>query len=266
MKIQILSDLHNEFLTDGLALSRSSFINRVWQGSIPKTDADLIILAGDIDLGSKGVEWAIEESGKVDVPIIYVAGNHEYYNQEYYSTLKKMRDTTSGTKVSFLENEEITIEDVRILGCTLWTDYNVVPQLDASQVMNECAYALNDHRVIRIGDGVYFTPEDARKIHSESVRWLRTKLNEKTEARVTVVVTHHGPSVLCQHKNYPVTAISGAFHSNLNELISKPDCWVYGHTHSNLDVMVDNCRLVSNQPGYPSEDVFDFNASKVIEI
>ena len=267
MKIQILSYTHNEFLT-GLAKTAINHKARgnEWTGQTPETDADLIILAGDIDVGIKGVEWAIEESNILNVPIIYVAGNHEYYGSEYYSTLKKMRDTASGTNVHFLENKEILFEDIRILGCTLWTDYNVVPHLDAPQVMNECAYALNDHSVIRIGDDGYFTPEHASKIHSESVKWLRSKLNEKTEARATVVVTHHGPSSLCQHINYPVTAISAAFHSNLNELVSKANCWVYGHTHSNLDVMVGNCRLVSNQPGYPSEDIFDFNANKVIEI
>lgn len=266
MKIQILSDLHNEFLTDGQAPSRGSFNYKVWEGCIPKTDADLIILAGDIDLGCKGVEWAIEESDRINVPFIYVSGNHEYYDREYYATLKQMRDTCRDTNVHFLENDEIKIGEVRVLGATLWTDYNVVPNLDAHQVMDECAYALNDHSVIRIGDEDFFTPEHARKIHSESVEWLSSKLNEKTDARSTLVVTHHGPSILCQHINYPVSAISGAFHSNLNELISKADCWVYGHTHSNLDVMVGNCRLVSNQPGYPSEDVFDFNAIKVVEI
>jgi len=97
------------------------------------------------------------------------------------------------------------------------------------------------------------------------VKWLEGKLNDEAKMK-TLVITHHGPSILCQHKKYPVSAISGAFHSDLNELVSKADCWAYGHTHSNLDVMVGNCRLVSNQPGYPSEDVLDFNAIKVIEI
>lgn len=267
MKIQILSDVHNEFLGGGLAQSRGDFNSKVWEGVIPKTDADLIVLAGDINIGIKGVEWAINESKQLNLPIIYVSGNHEYYNQEYYSTLKQMRDICRDTNVHFLENDEIQIEDVRILGCTLWTDYNVVPNLYADEVMSECAYALNDHRVIRVdgGDG-YFSPSLAKKIHTESVEWMSNKLTEKTDARMTLVVTHHGPSILCQHKSYPISAISGAFHSDLNELVSKVDCWIYGHTHSNLDAMVNGCHLISNQPGYPSEDVADFDSMKVIEI
>ena len=42
MKIRVLSDLHLEFQ----------------QWSPPKADADVIVLAGDIDVGIYGVEWA----------------------------------------------------------------------------------------------------------------------------------------------------------------------------------------------------------------
>ena len=266
MKIQILSDLHNEFLRSaGLAESRGDFNPNVWEGYIPKTDADLIVLAGDIDIGCKGVKWAIQESNHLNVPMIYVAGNHEYYNREYYSTLKQMRDTSKGTNVHFLERNEIIIENIRILGATLWTDYNVVPGQDVRQVMNECEYALNDHRVIRMAGQGYFSTLNARKINHESAKWLEGKLNDDTKMK-TLVVTHHGPSILCQHKKYPVSAISGAFHSDLDELVSKADCWIYGHTHSNLDTMVNGCRLISNQPGYPSEDVDGFDSSKVVEL
>lgn len=266
MKIHILSDVHNEFLSDVVIQPHGSVDDNTWKSFIPKTDADLIVLAGDINIGVKGVEWAINESKRLNLPIIYVSGNHEYYNQEYYSTLKQMRDTCQGTNVYFLENDEVQIEDVRILGCTLWTDYDVIPKVEPYQSMNECEYALNDHRVIRIEGAGYFSPALAKKTHTESVEWISNKLTEKTDARVTLVVTHHGPSILCQHKSYPVSAISGAFYSDLNELVSKADCWVYGHTHSNLDVMIGNCRLVTNQPGYPSENVVDFDSMKVIEI
>lgn len=93
----------------------------------------------------------------------------------------------------------------------------------------------------------------------------QSKLNDDTKMK-TLVVTHHGPSILCQNKKYPLSAISGAFHSDLDERVSKADCWVYGHTHSNLDTSVKGCRLISNQPGYPSEDVDGFDSSKIVEL
>jgi predicted phosphodiesterase len=61
MRVHILSDLHLEF------------------GStpIPRTDADVVVLAGDIHLGREGRKWI--RSQFTDKPVIYVLGNHEFY-------------------------------------------------------------------------------------------------------------------------------------------------------------------------------------------
>ncbi|VAW70408.1 hypothetical protein MNBD_GAMMA10-2202, partial [hydrothermal vent metagenome] len=44
------------------------------------------------------------------------------------------------------------------------------------------------------------------------------------------------------------------------------DVWVYGHTHSNLDLTVKNTRIISNQAGYPSEGVKCFDSSFCISL
>ena len=80
MKIQLLSDLHNEFLRSG-----KQHADKKWQGFIPDSDADIIILAGDIDTGTQGLEWAIAESERLAKDIIYVAGNHEFYGHWAYA-------------------------------------------------------------------------------------------------------------------------------------------------------------------------------------
>jgi len=46
----------------------------------PPADADAIVLAGDISTGTRGVSWAREWAA--DRPVLYVAGNHEFYGQE----------------------------------------------------------------------------------------------------------------------------------------------------------------------------------------
>jgi len=82
-------------------------------------------------------------------------------------------------------------------------------------------------------------------------------------------VTHHGPSILCKHKYYGHSELSGAFYSDLPNMIEKADLWVYGHTHSNLDIMIKNTRLISNQRGYPHEintALDNFNEDLVVEI
>ena len=57
MKLQIYSDLHLGFARFDPAPS----------------EADVVILAGDIDIKSRGVKWASEV---FQCPVIYVCGNH----------------------------------------------------------------------------------------------------------------------------------------------------------------------------------------------
>ncbi|OPG94626.1 phosphoesterase, partial [Chryseobacterium mucoviscidosis] len=58
MKIQIISNLHQEF-----GMSELSFDH-----------ADVVVLAGDVNLGTKGIEWI--KTKIPDKPVIYVLGNH----------------------------------------------------------------------------------------------------------------------------------------------------------------------------------------------
>lgn len=69
MKIQLYSDLHIEF---------------IGHYTIPKLDSDLIVLAGDIDVGMNGIEWAEELTKIHNKPVVYLAGNHEYYKHDYF--------------------------------------------------------------------------------------------------------------------------------------------------------------------------------------
>src|SRR5690349_12814481 len=113
MRLLVLSDLHLE----------------LWREHAPRIDpagskADLVVLAGDIDRGGRAVTWAAKTFPAL--PILYVHGNHEAYG----STLKSaQRDTRQACmehlNVHFLQCDEYVIEDVRFLGCTLWTDFNL---------------------------------------------------------------------------------------------------------------------------------------------
>jgi len=64
MRVHIVSDLHREFGYNDINLKL----------------ADVLVLAGDTDLGVKGISWL--KSLSLDIPIIYVLGNHEYYKIE----------------------------------------------------------------------------------------------------------------------------------------------------------------------------------------
>jgi predicted phosphodiesterase len=242
MKVQLLSDLHNEFYRPDAP------------PKIEQTGADLIVLAGDIDVGLDGLVWANKEAERLGKRILYVAGNHEFYHHDI--TLRnEMRAFAAGSgRLHFLENDELILGDVRFLGCTLWTDYRAAG--DPVLSMMEVQQHLSDHHVVRNGERL-FLPEDALAFHAESRAWLEGKLKDSFAGK-TVVVTHHGPHLLCRHPSFPLNAIATAFLSDLNDLVEMADVWCFGHTHANLDAEVGKCRLVSNQRGYPMEGVKGF--------
>lgn len=250
MKIHLLSDLHIEIC---------GFY------SIEDTGADVIVLAGDIHTDINGISWAIEEAKRLKTPIIYVAGNHEYYNHEYYSTLQNMRsEAFSSDLVHFLENDEIVIDGVRFLGTTLWTDYQVSDETQ-ELCMQMCNHLINDHRLIRMKDELFST-KHALKLHQESLKWLYKQIVTPHSGQ-TVVITHHGPSKHSAHPDYGLNILSGAFISELDNLVKEADLWLYGHTHSSIDTKIGYCRLASNQRGYPREQIpGGFDTTKIIEI
>ena len=143
MKIQILSDLHNEFLRNNQSTS-----SHHWNGVIPITDADIIILAGDIDTGKYGAECAIQESVRLSKPIVYVLGNHEFYRNEYNTLRKEISQLCNDTDVHFLDCGVFIYGDIRIIGATLWTDYAINTNVQKEQAMYIVEKNLADHRLI----------------------------------------------------------------------------------------------------------------------
>lgn len=239
MKIQLASDLHLEFLQPK------------WPGEriiTPHPDADVLVLAGDIANGTQVARlfstWP--------VPVLYVAGNHEYYDHSLPGTQAKLRETCK-VPIQFLENDMVTIGNVRFLGCTLWTNYRLIEGELQSQMMREASQCLNDHNSIRVGR-LPFTPSNALAIHDASIRWLLSELDKPWEGQ-TVVITHHGPHPLSVHPRYIGQLLNAAFCSNLDVhfgLFDKVDLWVHGHVHDGFDYVVPNskCRVVANPAGY----------------
>lgn len=234
MKIQLASDLHLEFLQRDLPGLR--LIN-------PVPDADVLVLAGDIGNGTQAMELFADWP----VPVIYIAGNHEFYDHPIDGMREKMRKCTP-PNMHFLENGSIVIKGVRFLGATLWTDYRVVPGCLQSKSMKECGFSLNDHSLIRTGRHT-FTPSDALALHEESRAWLEQELAKPFDGK-TVVVTHHGCHPLSIHPRYSGQPLNGAFVSDLTDVMPGADLWLHGHVHDGFDYRVGNCRVVANPAGY----------------
>ncbi|NLD99542.1 MAG: metallophosphoesterase [Fibrobacter sp.] len=234
MKIHILSDLHLEF---------RDFVP-------PQTDADVVILAGDINLGVKGVLWAMETFKTV--PVIYVNGNHEYYRNTIPDLVKTQKNTAEGSNVQVLENEFFDIGELRFFGCTLWTDFAL--DGDAITSSSIAAPVMPDFRIIRFSpENRILVPADTIEFNKQSVQWLGTILEECRKK--TVVVTHHLPLPRSIDPRYHHSSINPAFASDFSSLIDKtqPALWVHGHTHHFCDYFSGNTHIICNPRGYPHE-------------
>lgn len=250
MKLHLLSDLHLEF----------------HDFEIPPTDADIVVLAGDIGLGDKGVRFALTQI--TDKPVIYVAGNHEYYGEALPKLVGTLRKLTTGTNVHFLEDEDVVIGGVWFLGCTLWTDFALYGPETVEQAMEEAGDAMSDYQAIRKSPEYRrLSPRDTRRLHRTSMAWLSSKLAEPFSGPI-VVVTHHAPSPRSGNPVFADDPLTPAFISNLEHFIleRRPALWLHGHTHFGVDYRISDTRIVCNPRGYPGEAINRFVHTFVVEV
>lgn len=112
---------------------------------------------------------------------------------------------------------------------------------------------INDHRCISFGDSD-FKPSHALELHHQARQFLKSELAKPFEGK-TVVITHHAPSLKCEHPDFGINALAGAFMSHCDPLMENVDVWIFGHTHANKDLHVGDCRVISNQMGYVGENI-----------
>lgn len=242
MKIALYSDLHNEC---GLP----------WIPPDSVEAADLVILAGDIGEHTRGLNWAANAFPMT--PVVYIAGNHEYYGA-HLGLLDELRRSAKILGIHFLERNTLIVEKhrVRILGCTLWSGFNLygtcAPQAETMRAARGC---INDFWMINAHGGKRFEPWDAAKLHRHAVIWLDEELAQPFDGK-TVIVTHFAPHRQCVAPQHEGDALTPYFVSDLSYLMEKHriDVWCHGHTHTNTDFVAEGgCRVISNQRGYPGE-------------
>lgn len=274
MKISYMSDLHLEF------------------GDLELPGGDILVLAGDVaevknieqtydpafaSLGDditrygrpdRARRFFVEECAKYR-QVFYVMGNHEHYHAEFLSTEQRLR-AVMPDNVRLMELDDVTIDGVRFLGCSLWTDLNNDDPSTAAALRG----IMNDYRVVKYhnpANNAWYrlTPDITRGVHRASVNWLKDRLREQPNTP-TVVVTHHAPSFQSIHRDYVHEKLmNGGYASNLENLIlDNPQIrtWIHGHIHQRQDYLIGRCRVVANPRGYQGYEQMEFDPACQVEI
>lgn len=258
MRLWILSDLHREFPRFRMDVPR------------PHPDHEVVVLAGDIDnTPTRAIEWAAETFSK---PIIYVAGNHEFYGCVLRDEIQAGMETAARLGVHYLENRAITIDGVRFFGATLWSDFALHGEATVPMAMAVAKRGLNDFSQIMFERDLDRSPPELRRsprmplrfqpahalgLHQESRAWLEASLPLAADASgKIVVVTHNAPHKRSVQPQFKGDALSPCFVNHMPALFERHhvDVWVHGHCHGVQDYMVGGTRVIENSYGYGIED------------
>lgn len=228
-------------------------------------DIDVVVVAGDTCEGAKNSFSCLRQFVPMQIPIVAVLGNHEFYRRCWSEELALARGTAPLYGIHLLENDAIKIGDVRFVGCTLWTDYGLCG--DVTLAMLVAARGLNDHKRIAWSKRPWarFRPQEASRLHQRSRAFIEATLAVPSEG-ATVVVTHHAPHPASGHPHHGHDLLSAAYVSDLSRVIEtgQPDLWIHGHVHSSFDYRVGQTRVICNAHGYHENPGFD--PSFIVEV
>lgn len=246
-KLAICSDLHIDTYSSG-----------AWYlPQIPHENTTILIMAGDVCecRSIPNFEDFFDDINHRFQHVLYIMGNHEYYGGEYQVTVDVARQSLQEFEnITILDNESIQMDNIHFVGSTLWT--NILDHdIKFAQGM------MSDYRAIKYR-GHRLTPQDTSAMHEECVRFIDREIDP---LKKTVLITHHMPSYACVHPIYHGNRLNCAFLGNISDRLEllKPVLAIHGHTHTQVDVIEGDTRIICNPRGYPGENDYDYNLKMV---
>jgi predicted MPP superfamily phosphohydrolase len=262
--IRVASDLHLEGF-----MGRN--IETLQIDMLPKHENDaesILVLAGDISSSPTQLCQFLKVIENRFRRVVYVPGNHEYYNNDFSTWTPAVRDALEqncpNTSAALSEVKIEIIDGIRFIFGTLWADGG-----DSLHSQAKVGAGLWDFSIIR-DKGMRFTVQDMQQVHKAQKSQIKQALAMPFEGK-TIVVSHHMPSYRLCHPRFG-TEINGGFASNCDAILAgddHPDIWIHGHTHDTIDTELFETRIVCNPRGYQREaNKSEFNtfAPKFIDV
>jgi len=229
----------------------------------PPDGADVLVVGGDVGEGwHQSLHW-LHGAAQRGMPIVFVAGNHEYYGHDL---LDDHRDELQRMGVHLIEpGAPVEIGGVRLVGATLWTDFAVAGDQTAGMRWSKSNYP--DYWNIDVGMR-RLRPGDLLEVHHRELAGLQVDLASGFDGP-TVVVTHHAP-----HPNslrgglLSAATAAGSWGSDLSSTIERyrPTLWIHGHVHESRAYTVGETRILCNPRGYGPAGNLTFREDLVIQV
>jgi hypothetical protein len=258
LKLQLLSDLH---------LESEPFEPE------PAPGAELLVLAGDID-----ASWAgFDRFAGWPVPVIFVAGNHEFDGRDLAQAWGGLRARASALGWTLLECQRLVVADrsgrrVRFVGTVRWCDFDLLGEPRRASAMRAGNYFLR--LMGSTCDGRAFDAEAMREQALACREWLKAELSEGAADRweATVVITHFAPSIRSADPRYGSGHATASCCNADDDLLPAADLWLHGHLHCRHDYLVPRAGRAPTRVlcqarglGRKGEDA-GFEPGRVIEI
>ena len=230
--IHVISDIHLESMED---YDIYDFVKS------PSNPESILILAGDICpiYMKERLTYFLEKVCSMFKHVIYVPGNNEFYRvkgiqTKTYTKLCQELDDYSNRfeNLHVLNNSCVSIGEYVFCGSILWS---------------HCEYDLPPY--FRISG---FTKEIYNRKNDKDKTFVKRFIEETKDMNMKrIMITHYPPSEIClkYQPKFGDDKYKCMYYNDMDDMFEEELTWIYGHTHYNVNKIVNNTRLVSNQYG-----------------
>lgn len=226
MKIGIVSDLH---------INKEKISE--FEKFLSSLTCDILLIAGDIASSKQDeIELAFKSINKIipHIKTLIVFGNHDYYSSDHFTNVReltlKRNDLCSKYNIHYLQNNKFETNTISIYGFDGWYKY-----------LYNLGTIDQDMMPINSGEGELTPFQHLQKEERIAVDYILKNLDQN---QTNIVLTHFN---LVANPGYE--RMSG--NSSLFEILTPEiDFLVYGHTHKEEDIFVNECRIINPGADY----------------